>query len=314
MEDQLLKLIRSLRVLKLHNPFESRVSYRCRTRLVVNTYKGCSNLCQYCYSYSYTKLPDILDPKPKEDFEEHLEKDVEKYCSSGLPKYPVYVSSNCEPLQPLEDKYKHTLYALRKLSEKEFPIIIMTKIPHRLLEQEYLNAMNSARTIIQVTVPFLDSRFEPFAPSPNERIHAIQCLTSSGFKVVARIDPIIPVYGPIEGQSKDEIDSLMSQLHKAGVRLVTSKCLRLVPGIKKMYPHLHDQLKPYYQRNRSRKSPYELNPTLKQKLLTPVYEACQKYGMNMATCLDSRHVSFPRGLRCDGSEEMLQQPRIKGSR
>jgi len=306
-KDHLLKITRSLRVLKLHNPFESRGIYQCRTRLVVNTYKGCSNLCQYCYTYSYTRFSDILNPKPKDDFEKNLERDIQRYCSSGLPKYPVYVSSNCEPLQPLEDKYKNTLYALRKLRANNFPILIMTKNPSKLLEPEYSEVLDKSRTVIQVTIPFLNSRFEPYAPSPNERIHAIDCLTTSGFQVVARIDPIMPVYGAIEGQSVNEIDSLVNQLHRVGGNLIASKCLRLVPGIKKMYPHLYDQLKPYYQINRSSESPWELNPESKQKLLTPVYKACEKRGITMATCVDGRHVSFPTSLRCDGLEEMLQK-------
>jgi len=304
-KDRLLKLTRSLRVLRLHNPFESRKSYQCRTRLVVNTYKGCSNQCYYCYTYSYTKLSDILNPKPKDDFEENLERDVRRYCSSGLPKYPVYVSSNCEPLQQLEDKYGHTLYALRKLRENNFPVLVMTKNPSKLLEPEYSEVMDKSRTVIQVTIPFLDSRFELYAPSPRERIHAIERLTASGFQVVARIDPIVPRHGAVEGQSEKEIDSLINQLHTAGVRLIASKCLRLVPGIKKVYPHFYDQLKPYYRMNRSNESPWELNPESKQKLLTPVYEACKKYRMRMATCVDSRHVHFPASLRCDGFEETL---------
>jgi len=234
----------------------------------------------------------------------NLEKAVQRYCSSNLPKYPVYVSSNCEPLQPLEEKYKHTLYALTKLTENDFPVIIMTKNPGKLLEPDYLRAMNKSKTVIQVTIPFLNSRFEPYAPTPNQRIQAVGSLTTLGFQVVARVDPVIPVYDGIEGQSVEEIDSLVCQLHRVGVRLIVSKCLRLVNGIKKMYPKLYDCLKPYYRINRSEESHYELNSESKQKLLTPIYEACNKYGMKMATCVDGRHVNFPASIRCDGLEKM----------
>jgi DNA repair photolyase len=246
-----------------------------------------------------------LNPKPKEDFRNSLEKDIQRYCSSGFPKYPVYVSSNCEPLQPLEDEYRHTLYALKKLTEKDFPILIMTKNPSKLLEPDYVKALNKSKTMIQVTIPFLNNRFEPNAPTPNERIRAVGSLTTLGFQVVARVDPVIPVYDGIEGQSVEEIDSLVYKLHGVGVNLVVSKCLRLVNGIKKMYPRLYDCLKPYYRINRSEESHCELNCESKQKLLTPIYEACNKYGMKMATCVDGRHVNFPASIRCDGLEDML---------
>jgi len=128
--------LKSFKVLKIHNPFESRILHRCRYRLVVNTYKGCQNRCFYCYTYSYTRLLDVLNPKCKVEFMSNLDKDIQRYEECRLPKNLVYVSSNCEALQPLlEDRYRHTMYALRRLREAGFPIIVMTKNPGKLLEQ-----------------------------------------------------------------------------------------------------------------------------------------------------------------------------------
>lgn len=128
----------------------------------------------------------------------------------------------------------------------------------------------------------------------------------SGFEVVARVDPIIPIYGKVKGQSDEEINHLVEKLHKIGVKLIVSKYLRLVPGIKKVYQIFHDNIKPYYMANRLIESSWELNAKTKEELLTSVYEACEKRGMKFSTCTDYRNVSFLNSISCDGSEELLK--------
>jgi len=303
------KFMRSRKVLRLHNPFESRKAFGCQMRLVVNTYRGCPYRCLYCYTYSYTRPSDIANPKPKKDFENNLRKDLLRYTSKGWPRFPVYVSSNCEPFQPLEEKHRFTLFTLKELAKNGFPLIVMTKNPKQLLSSDYLETLDKNQTVIQITIPFLDTRFEPYAPEPNRRIKEMEKLAKHDLNVVVRIDPIIPTYGNIIGQTQKEIDSLIDQIFKAGIRLIGSKCLRLVAGIKKLYPKFYDELRPFYKANRLKESPWELNPELKKQLLTKVYTACNIYGLRMATCIDGRHVNLPGTLKCDGSDTILHGAR-----
>ena len=301
--DELTKFSSSSGVLKLHNPFDVRHRFGCPTRLVVNTYKGCDGRCWYCYTYSYVKKLDLLQPKPKVNFEKRLDEDVQKFCSAGLPKYPVYLSSSCEPFQPLEDRYRHSFYTLCKLVENEFPIIVMTKNPKKLLENMYLKVIEQANIVIEVTVPFLDGRFEPFSPLPANRIRAIRELSKIGFKVVARLDPLIPNYGGVNGQSKEEIETIISMLADAEVCHIVSKCLRLVAGIAKLYPDFYHRLKGYYAHKRS-DDPFELKAEAKTKQVDIVRRACQKQGIRLFTCLD--HLPFADLSFCDGAEELLK--------
>ncbi|MEM2210882.1 MAG: hypothetical protein QW372_05620 [Nitrososphaerales archaeon] len=295
------------RILTIHNPFNSR--YKCRLRLVINTYVGCPNWCMYCYTYSYTPIIYINNPKSKKEFIERINEDIEKYVKNNLPKLPVYVSSNCEAFHPLlEDKFAHTLYALQRLKEFDFPTIIMTKFPSKLLENPYLNVLNNLKVIIQVTIPFMNNRFEPFAPHPKERIRAVRDLSKLGFKTVVRVDPLIPTYKGVKGQSKDEINSLISELCEVGVKHIVAKCLRLSSGIKKIYPEFYNSLKPYYERYGYRESPsvWVLNDKVKIELLMPVYEACIKYRIGFSTCMDQ--IESLKSEVCDGSEEILNLP------
>jgi DNA repair photolyase len=273
---------------------------------VVNTYVGCRNRCWYCYTTSYTRISDIFNPRCKKDFRRRLEQDVEEYCSRGFSKYPVYVSSNCEAFDPtLEERYGDALYTLRVLEKHNFPIIIMTKNPGTLLQPIYSDIMDKSRTVVQVTIPFLDSRFEPYAPPPQSRLKAVGELIDKGFTVVVRLDPLVPSSGMVKGQSREEIDQLIEQASNVGVRKLVSKCLRLTMGIKKLHRDFYDQLKPYYLVCGYRESPpvRVLKPDVKEKLLTSVYEACGRNGVAFFTCMD--HVSFRDARLCDGTEEIL---------
>jgi len=66
-----------------------------------------------------TRTPErnsFLNPRIKKNFKGRLDRDIKEYCDLGLPKIPVYLSSNCEPFQPLEEEHRHSLYALQRLT------------------------------------------------------------------------------------------------------------------------------------------------------------------------------------------------------
>ncbi|MCS7116357.1 MAG: hypothetical protein RMJ31_04185, partial [Nitrososphaerota archaeon] len=249
----------------------------------------------------------IKDPKSKREFTKRIDEDIKDYIKSDLPRLPVYISSSCEAFHPLlEDRFAYTLYTLRRLKEFDFPMIIMTKFPTKLLQPPYLKVLDGSRVVIQVTIPFIDGRFEPFAPHPRERIRAMNDLLKLGFKTIVRIDPIIPRYRNVDGQSKGEIDLLIGKFYEAGVKHIVTKCLRLSSGIKKVYPKFYNTLKPYYERYGYKESPsvWVLNDEVKSRLLMPIYEACKQYQIGLSTCMD--RIEFLKDKVCDESEEILK--------
>jgi DNA repair photolyase len=272
---------------------------------------GCPNRCCYCYTTSYTKISDINNPRCKKDFRTRLERDIKEYLAQGYAKYPVYLSSNCDAFESsLEERYGDALYSLKVLRDANLAILIMTKNPSMLLKPDYSDAIDKSRTVIQTTVPFVDSRFEPYAPAPELRFKAVGELVERGFKAVVRLDPVVPSSGTVEGQSEEEINRLVEQARSIGVRHIVSKCLRLSIGIKKLYPDFYDQLKPYYRVHgqRESRSVWVLRPDVKEKLLTPVHEACKRNQVTLFTCMD--HVSFS-DARCDGTEEILATSSVR---
>jgi DNA repair photolyase len=282
------------------NLFHSR---SCPERLEVNVYTGCAFQCTYCFARAYIR--DFDKPRCKQNFEKRLERDIKDALRLGLDKLPVSISNSCEPFQPLEDKYRHALLAIKLLTESGFRILILTKNPAKLLDIELLEAMDSKKTFIEATIPFQNSKFfEPNALPTTERIQAVAELIKHGFTVAVRVDPIIPQYGNIPGQTASEIETLIEKLHDARVKFIIAKCQRLVGATAKVHPELYYGLRPFYVANGSwTGNCYELKDEVKQKLHVPIYQACNQHNMLYSTCLDNVH--FPNSVRCDRSSSFF---------
>jgi DNA repair photolyase len=252
--------------------------------IAINTYKGCPYKCVYCYIYGYTRALDIENPSTKTLFRRRFKRDLEALEKLNFSKCTMYISPSCEPLYPeLEKKYGNTLYVLKSVGEYSFmDVVILTKNPSLLLEPEYLEVLNRKNTRMEVSIPFLDSRFEGYAPSPSDRMEAVSSLTKEGFKVYLRVEPVTPSFGGIVGQSKVEFKLLISEAKKAGVCKVISRCLLLPIGVCKIFPTFYRELKPYYQQYGYRNGTYYvLDCSVRLKLIKPLYDACKTYGIEL---------------------------------
>lgn len=302
-DTRLEELAKKGKVIKPFNPFDSKKSYGCPDRLCINTYSGCAHKCSYCYNH-WSK--NSLHPNIKKDFQKNFERDLRLIEAFNLQNLLVSISNSTDPFQyALETQYKHTLFALRLLNEKKMKVLILTKNPSVLLSPEYLNALDIKNTVIQVSIAFLDKRedIEPLAPSPTKRIKAVRELVCLGYKTCVRVDPIIPNINSF-GQSKVELENLISALADAKVKHIISKTLKLVGAVKKVNPVFYDTLVPYYRANGYwRKNCFMLNEDAKTKLLQPVYKEVVKAGMTFFTCYEL--LNFPGAYSCDGAESMV---------
>lgn len=282
-----------MKLIKPFNPFASKKRFGCKDRLSLNVYLGCFFRCRYCYtlwSNTHWKV------KCKEGFKDGLKKDIEEIKKKGLSHLLISISNSTEPLQPLEYKYRHTLFALKTLAEAGLKGVIITKNPSLLLDPLYLKHLSEGNFIVQVTVPFIKKNvFEPFAPPPSMRLFACKNLIKNGIKVILRIDPLVPNVDGI-GQKKEEILTLLSQAHDVGIEYIIAKCLRLLGAMKHYYPSIYKRLLPFYKRyGHWIANAYELKDLAKEQLLSPIYEESVKRRIKLFTCIDK--VSF--GSPCD---------------
>jgi DNA repair photolyase len=161
----------------------------------VNPYTGCQIGCPYCYArlfmrrYSgheeaWGEFVDIKINAP-----EILKKQLER-----AKRGTVWVSSVCDPYQPLEKKYGVTRKCLAELLEKQFPLNLQTKSALVVRDLDLLAQFEEAEVGFTITTDdeAIAKLFEPKASSVGERIDALEEIHARGVKTFAFIGPILP--------------------------------------------------------------------------------------------------------------------------
>jgi len=161
----------------------------------LNPYTGCQTGCRYCYArlfmprYSGHKEPwgEFVDVK--KNAVELLKKQLER-----AKKGTVWISSVCDPYQPLEAGYELTRGCLKELLKKQFPVNIQTK--SKLVLRD-LDLFRQFATIdVGFTIATDDEKvaklFEPQASPVNERIKALETIHDEGIRTFAFIGPLLP--------------------------------------------------------------------------------------------------------------------------
>ena len=161
----------------------------------LNPYTGCQINCRYCYArlfmrrYSGHKEAwgDFVDAKINAS--EVLKKQLDK-----AKKGTVWISSVCDPYQPLEAKYELTRRCLKELVKKQFPVNIQTKSKLVLRDLDLFQEFEEMDVGFTITTD--DERmaklFEPNATPVKERLTALEKIHSLGIKTFAFIGPLLP--------------------------------------------------------------------------------------------------------------------------
>jgi len=161
----------------------------------LNCYTGCEINCRYCYAALFMRRYSghaeswgaFVDVKI--NAVELLEKQVQR-ARKGV----VWLSSVCDPYQPLETKYRLTRRCLEILAAARFPVQVQSK---SVLALRDIDVFKSFETIeVGFTIATDDERvgrlFEPNASPVGERIQALAVLKSHGIRTFAFVGPILP--------------------------------------------------------------------------------------------------------------------------
>jgi len=161
----------------------------------LNPYTGCQINCRYCYARLFMRRysghseawGEFVDAKINAP--ELLKKQLDK-----AKKGTVWISSVCDPYQPLEAKYKLTRRCLRELVNKQFPVNIQTKSKLVLRDMDLLQELEEIEVGFTITTD--DERmaklFEPRATPVKERLTALETIHSLGIKTFAFVGPLLP--------------------------------------------------------------------------------------------------------------------------
>ena len=161
----------------------------------VNPYTCCQINCRYCYArlfmrrYSGHQEPwgEFVDVKI--NAAEVLEKQLTR-AKKGV----VWISSVCDPYQPLEKTYALTRRCLEALAAKQFPANIQTKSTLILRDLDILQEFEYVEAGFTITTDdeAVARQFEPGAPPIKLRIAALKKLRSAGIATFAMVAPLLP--------------------------------------------------------------------------------------------------------------------------
>ncbi|GAG00050.1 unnamed protein product, partial [marine sediment metagenome] len=143
----------------------------------LNPYRGCAHLCVYCdaranqYGLSATFEQVVYC---KENAVDALERQLPR-----LKRSIVSTGGVCDAYQPIEAERRITRRILETLARHRFPVEVLTKSDLVLRDLDVLQEINGvawAGVLFTITTfdPVVAGRFEPYAPSPERRLTALE--------------------------------------------------------------------------------------------------------------------------------------------
>lgn len=275
----------------------------CHMGLRFDSYGGnCSHRCSYCYArgqnmrygrWNDVKIADLKQvkkvfanvfegKKPPSKFNK-LEKAI-------AHRYPIRMGTQTDCFQLAEDKYGISYKFIDEIMNKyDYPYVVCTK-SDRVIGRQYL-ALFKGRTNVafQFTLATLKREYtdkiEAGAPTPLERLNAMNVLGSLGYHVSCRMSPYIPEY-------MDDYKEFLSQLKTSKVSHVISELLRVTPILNKviMRDTGFDVIKYYKELGASAVGGgYYRYPLFKKnEFQSEIASIITGLGMTFATCADEQ--------------------------
>lgn len=271
----------------------------CPPKLTLNPYSGCDHACVYCYASSY--IPHFQECRPKKDLLRRLQREAAK-----LKGEIVSIANSSDPYPRMEAEAGLTRKCLVILSQHDCRIQIITK---STLVTRDTDVLSRIPCTVALTITTDDENtaklMETHAPSPTERLKAIETLTQKGIPVSVRVDPIIPFVN-------DNPEKLITTLAGMGVKHVTASTYKAKPDnwrrLATAMPKIAEKLTPLYFEKGEKTAGYTLLPTeLRLKLLKNIRRLAMENGMQFGVCREG--LSRLNTASCDGSWLMPDKPR-----
>ena len=206
----------------------------------VNTFRGCSHACVYCFARN---THTYLDLNAGRDFEREI---VVKVNSPELlraelarPSWKrelVAIGTNTDPYQWAESKYRFMPPIIEALRDFETPLSVLTKSPLAVRDLDlYLELAEVADVSVNFSVPTLDERIwretEPHTPNPLKRLEAAAKFNEAGIPSGVLVAPLMPGIN----DSPQLVDEIVSLAEEAGATFVNGIALHLRPGVKEVF-------------------------------------------------------------------------------
>lgn len=282
------------------------IFYFCSLPLRLDSYKGCTFKCLYCFSQCLNNrkgnffLKSSINGNPTK-LERNLVHSLFESTKVGAVqsclqrRVPIHLGSVSDPFQHAETKDRVTLSYLKILSKFQYPTVISTK-GTLVSNPIYRNILNEFPAIVQNSFSTLSvdlaQRIEPYAPSPIERLRSLEILAKAGIWTSVRLQPFLyPLIKP------DDID--FKTFANAGVKHVVIEHLRIPTNTPKgnrerLFQALGMDILEEYRKIGIKKARinYELDSEVKLRNIIKLRDLVKTNGMSFGSAdNDFHHIS-----------------------
>ncbi len=216
------------------------IFYFCSVPIRLDSYKGCSFGCLYCFSRTLNNrqtdfFNSVISAKTSL-FQRRMKKtQIQKYDSGVInsclvKRVPIHFGSVSDPFQPIERKLRISHSMLKILADYSYPTIISTKST-LICEDDYLDLLKNIPVSIQISFSTFDNdlarKLEPNVPSPDERLQCLNYLAENGFYTVARLQPYLVNHsGDLERIVRTLYENKVKHLVVEHLRIPTNSTLQ----------------------------------------------------------------------------------------
>jgi DNA repair photolyase len=231
----------------------TRVQGRLPFSWALNSYRGCTHACEYCYARKYQPH---LELGTGDDFSKVIlvKRNLPEVLARELNRptwahETVAIGTATDPYQPIEGHYKITRRCLELLADSRTPFSITTKGPMVVRDVDVLQCATAAAGCrIYMSVASVDDdvwrKLEPGTAAPAQRLRAVRELSDAGIETGVLMMPLVPGIST----SARMIERTLTAIAEAGARLVGANVAHLESGARehflafvgREYPHLSD--------------------------------------------------------------------------
>lgn len=193
----------------------------CDLPIRLDTYKGCSHKCKYCFVQRKTDIRNISGYDVKNqllDFISGKRKNRTNWCDWDIP---LHWGGMSDPFQPCEKEFRKSYECLKILAKTKYPFVVSTK--GKLIEtEEYLNLLRECNCVVQISmVCDKYDKIETGAPTYQERLKMCEKVSKNCKRLIIRIQPYMTEI------FNDVMDNL-PKLKAAGVYGITIEGMKFI--------------------------------------------------------------------------------------
>jgi len=283
--------------LRPFDPWKSKLC-TCPSKYSLNPYTGCAHGCIYCYASSYIK--DFFLCRVKPNLLESLRRELKKIPTNSL----ISLSNTSDPYAPMDAELKITRKCLETFKVYGMRVLIITKSNIVCRDRDLLKEMKSAVTITITTFKHY-KKLEPNAPTPFERLEALEKLSKDGIPTGLRLDPIIPML------NESEVEEILKSAKDCGVKHVTASTFKprwdSWERISKAFPDIAEKIKRlYFKEGTKISNSWYLAQHIRKDLMVKVRQICDVFSLTFSSCREG-FAELNTSSSCDGSHLITER-------